>query len=133
VSRSRKVPALGRNEPPSSRSSVIVEELCARSRELGIRVALLAPQEVRLTVVGDPRATKVRVAHALVAQGFRELADRVPRIPKRAALGIAPRDRYWLHVFDALAVAVAARGGDDATGEKPSSGRTLASRRSARE
>jgi hypothetical protein len=35
------------------------------------------------------------------------LADRVPRIPKRAALGIAPRDRYWLHVFDALAVALA--------------------------
>jgi Holliday junction resolvasome RuvABC endonuclease subunit len=90
--------------------TVLVEELRARSRELGIRVALLPPHEVRLTVVGDPRATKVRVAHALVALGFRELADRVPRIPKRAALGIAPRDRYWLHVFDALAVAMAARG-----------------------
>jgi RNase H-fold protein (predicted Holliday junction resolvase) len=88
--------------------TVIVEELRARSKELGIQVALLAPDQARRVVVGDPRATKVKVAHALVAQGFRELADRVPRIPKRAALGIAPRDRYWLHVFDALAVAVAA-------------------------
>jgi Holliday junction resolvasome RuvABC endonuclease subunit len=66
-----------------------------------------APHEVRLTVVGDPHATKIRVAHALVAQRFRELADRVPKIPKRAAVGLAPRDRYWLHMFDALAVAVA--------------------------
>jgi Holliday junction resolvasome RuvABC endonuclease subunit len=89
--------------------TVIVEELRARSKELGIRVALLSPDEVRLKIVGDPHANKVKVAHALVANGFGELTDRLPRIPKRAALGIAPRDRYWLHVFDALAVAVAVR------------------------
>jgi len=33
----------------------------------------------------------------------------MPTPPKRSALGLHPRDRYWLHVFDALALAVVVR------------------------
>jgi hypothetical protein len=62
-------------------------------------------------VVGDRRATKIEVAEAVVRQGFEELKDLVLRRPARAALGLRPRDRYWLHMFDALALAA-----QDATG-----------------
>ena len=35
-------------------------------------------------------------------------SDLVPRRPARAALGLRARDKYWLHMFDALGLAVAA-------------------------
>ena len=49
------------------------------------------------------------MAEALVAGGFEQLADLVPKRPARAALGLRPRDKYWLHMFDALGLAVACR------------------------
>ncbi len=88
--------------------SVIGEELLARIRERRIRVVELTPRDVRDIVVGDSRATKVEVAHRVVQLGFEELRQFLPMQPKRAALGLRPRDRYWLHAFDALAVALAA-------------------------
>ena len=87
---------------------VIAEELRERGRELGLEVRSLLPAEVRQAVVGNPRATKLDVAQALVRMGFEELRAKLPEKPTRSALGFRPREKYWLHMFDALAVAVAA-------------------------
>jgi len=87
--------------------TVITEELKGRSRELALQVVELSPEEVRKAVVGDPWAKKLTVARALVENGFPELRSKLPNPPKRAALGFRPGERYWLHMFDALAVAVA--------------------------
>lgn len=87
--------------------SVIAQELRARATELGLRVVELGPDEVRRAVVGNPRATKIDVAEALVRWGFDQLKDLVPKRPARAALGLRPRDKYWLHAFDALGLALA--------------------------
>lgn len=87
--------------------SVIGQELHEGARDLHIRVVERTPQEVRQAVAGDPRASKIQLAEALVRSGFPELADRVPKRPARSALGLKPRDRYWLHLFDALGLAVA--------------------------
>lgn len=87
--------------------TVIGEELMARARERRVRVVEIAPREVRRILVDDERATKVDVARRIVDSGFPELRVHLPIPPKRAALGLRPRDRYWLHAFDALAVALA--------------------------
>jgi Holliday junction resolvasome RuvABC endonuclease subunit len=87
--------------------SVIVEELRGRSKDLGLRVVELSARDARKTIVGDPFAKKIDVARALVRNHFPELRSRVPSPPKRAALGFDHRDRYWLHMFDAIAVALA--------------------------
>jgi Holliday junction resolvasome RuvABC endonuclease subunit len=87
--------------------SAIAQELHARATELGLKVVELSPEEVRRAVTGNERATKIDVAEALVARGFDELRTLVPKPPARSGLGLRPRDRYWLHAFDALALAVA--------------------------
>lgn len=88
--------------------SVIAQELHGRAKELNLEVVEITPQEVRQAVVGNPRATKIEVAEALVRQGFEELKELIPKRPLRAALGLRPKDKYWLHMFDALGLAVAA-------------------------
>ena len=88
--------------------SVIAQELHARAEELGIGVVELSPLTIRARVLGNPRATKIEVAEALVGSGFDQLRRLVPRRPVRPALGLRPRDKYWLHMFDALALARAA-------------------------
>ena len=88
--------------------SVIAEELGKRAAELGLEVVELTPDRIRQIAVGNPRATKIEVAEVLVRGGFGQLKPLVPRRPARAALGLRPRDKYWLHMFDALALAVAA-------------------------
>lgn len=89
--------------------SVIAQELQARSRELGIRVVEIAPPDVRRAVVGDPHAKKYDVAHAIVRMGFEKLRINLPKAPPHPVLGYKPKDKYWLHMFDALAVALAIR------------------------
>jgi Holliday junction resolvasome RuvABC endonuclease subunit len=91
--------------------STLAQELHERSKELGLEVVELSPEQVRMSVAGKERATKIEVAEALVAREFGELHSLVPKRPARAALGLRPRDRYWLHAFDALALAVARRAG----------------------
>jgi RNase H-fold protein (predicted Holliday junction resolvase) len=86
--------------------SVIAEELRARSRELGLRVVEVSPRDARGIVASDRRAKKLDVAKALVRR-FPELRPKLPKAPKRSALGFSPRDKYWFHMFDALAVAAA--------------------------
>ena len=89
--------------------NVIDEELRQRSEELGLEIVELTPMAIREVVVGNPRATKIDVAEKLVMDGFTQLRQLIPKRPKRAALGLRPRDKYWLHMFDALALACAAR------------------------
>ena len=62
------------------------------------------------TANSHPRATKIDVAETLASRGFDQLRDLIPKRPKRAALGLRPRDKYWLHMFDALAIATCAGG-----------------------
>jgi Holliday junction resolvasome RuvABC endonuclease subunit len=88
--------------------SVIEQELAARAGEPRLTLVELTPEEIRQTVTGNLRATKLAVATAL-AQVFPLLAGKVPRPPTRAALGLRSTDRYWLHMFDALALCVAVR------------------------
>jgi len=88
--------------------SVISEELGKRAAELGLEVLELAPSRIRQVVAGNPRATKIEVAEVLVRNGFDQLRPLIPKRPVRAALGLRPRDKYWLHMFDALGLAVAA-------------------------
>ncbi len=88
--------------------SVIGQELHERSAELGCRIIEMDAREVRHALAGNAAITKLEVARLLAGKYFPELASRVPKAPVRAALGFAPKDRYWLHMFDALAVAVAA-------------------------
>lgn len=71
-------------------------------------VVELSPLTIRARIVGNPRATKIEVAEAPVGSGFDQLRQLVPRRPARPALGLRPRDKYWLHMFDALALAFAA-------------------------
>ena len=90
--------------------NVISDELLERAVELGLEVVALSPTRVRERLLANPRATKIDVAEALVASGFTQLRELIPKRPKRAALGLRPRDKYWLHMFDALAIAAAALG-----------------------
>lgn len=96
---------------PTKRShllNVIADELRDRAEELGIDVVELSPEDIRQRVTGNPRATKLDVAEHLVDQGFGHLRRLVPRRPARVAIGLRPKDKYWLHMFDALAIGVAA-------------------------
>lgn len=89
--------------------SVIAQELHARTKEVGTRVIEIPPREVRRVVVGNPHTKKIDVARAIVAMGFQDLEVKLPKEPPHPVLGYKPRDKYWLHMFDALAVALAAR------------------------
>jgi hypothetical protein len=88
---------------------VIAQELRARAPELKLQVLELPPERVRQIVAGNHRATKIDVAEILIGMGFDALHPKLPRRPKHPALWLSRRDRYWLHVFDALALAVAAQ------------------------
>ena len=89
--------------------SVIAQELRAQAQSRRLRVVELSPGEIRMALVGNPRATKIEIAEALVRRGFDALRTLVPKAPARPALWLSAQDRYWLHMFDALALAVAAR------------------------
>jgi Holliday junction resolvasome RuvABC endonuclease subunit len=91
--------------------SVIAQELRAQGRERRLWVIELSPRQIRTVVTKNPRATKVDVAQALVRQGFDSLRPLVPRSSKRRAFWLSHKDRYWLHMFDALALAVAVQSG----------------------
>ena len=89
--------------------SVIVQELRGRAEELDIEVVELSPSTIRERVTGNPRATKIDVAEVLVRDGFEQLRRLIPNRPARSALGLRPKDKYWLHMFDALGLALAVR------------------------
>jgi Holliday junction resolvasome RuvABC endonuclease subunit len=91
--------------------SVIAQELRAQAQSRRLRVVEISPAEIRMALVGNPRATKIEIAEALVSRGFEGLRSLIPKAPTRPALWLSAKDRYWLHMFDALALAVAARDG----------------------
>lgn len=96
---------------PTRRSNllnVIADELRGRAEELNLEVVELSPATIRERITGNPRATKIEVAETVVGAGFDQLRGLIPRRPKRTALGLRPRDKYWLHMFDALGLALAA-------------------------
>ena len=96
---------------PTKRShllNVITDELKERATELGLELEALSPEAIRQRVTGNPRATKIEVAEHLARTGFDQLRALIPKRPSRPALGLRPRDKYWLHMFDALAIATAA-------------------------
>jgi Holliday junction resolvasome RuvABC endonuclease subunit len=90
--------------------SVISQELLTRGAELGCCVLEMDARSARQRVVGNPAATKLNVARVIVRDHFPLLEPKLPTPPARAALGFAPKDRYWLHMFDALALCLAVRG-----------------------
>lgn len=91
----------------------LVRELRERAKEFGLTVLELSPEEVRRLAVGKSRITKYDVARVLTNR-FPELCKLAPKKPKTPALWLSSRDRYWLHVFDALAVACAVAPGNAA-------------------
>lgn len=96
---------------PTKRShllNVIDDELRGRAQEIGLEVVALSPMAIRERVTGNARATKIEVAEHLAEHGFEQLKALIPKRPVRAALGLRPKDKYWLHMFDALAIAAAA-------------------------
>ena len=97
---------------PTRRShllNVIADELRARESEVGLKLVLLASEEIRRRVTGNPRATRIEVAEHLARSGFDQLTTLIAGRASRAVPEPGPRDRYWLPMFDALAVALAAR------------------------
>jgi len=95
--------------------TVLARELHERAKELGLDVVELSPERVRQSVTGNAQATKYEVAQKLAETNFRELRRLVPRKPKIPALWLTSRERYWLHAFDALGLAVAAYGPSEAS------------------
>lgn len=108
----RHEPAIVAIEAPyliaTERASVLTtlaKELHERSKELGLEVVELSPEAVRRVITGEARATKYNVAQALGREHYPELRRLVPTKPKTPALWLTSRERYWLHMFDALALA----------------------------
>jgi Holliday junction resolvasome RuvABC endonuclease subunit len=93
--------------PRAAVLSTLTQEIHQRAKETGATVMELKPEEVRVALTGNPKATKYEVAQRLVATRFPELAALVPRKPKVPALWLTSRETYRLHMFDALALAVA--------------------------
>ena len=86
--------------------NVIADEVRERALELGMELVAPSPMDIRRRLTGNPRAMKIDVAEHLARHGFDQLTALIPKRPTRAALGLRPKDKYWLHVFDALAVAI---------------------------
>lgn len=95
--------------PRAAVLSTITQEIHQRALETGSEVQEIRPEAVRLALTGNPKATKYEVAQWLARERFPELAALVPKKPKVPALWLTSRERYWLHMFDALSLAVAAR------------------------
>ncbi len=87
--------------------STLAQELHERAKELGLEVVELAPEAVRERLTGRGDATKYEVAQRLAETRFLELRPLVPKKPTLPALWLTPRERYWLHMFDALALSIA--------------------------
>lgn len=87
--------------------STLARELHERAKDLGLEVVELTPEQVRSAITGNPKATKYEAAQRLAADYFLELQPLVPKKPRISALWLTSRERYWLHAFDAVGLAVA--------------------------
>ena len=96
---------------PTQRAAVLstlTQEIHERASEVGAEVIELSPEVVRKRLTGNPKSTKYDVAKHLVATRFPELKALAPQKPRIPALWLTSRERYWLHMFDALELAVVA-------------------------
>lgn len=84
-------------------------EIARLGRAEKLKVIGLSPAQVRRMLCQDGRATKQQVADLLVR--------RFPEIAGYRHRGEARREKYWLNMFDAVAVAVVA--GDASAGWNP--------------
>ena len=91
--------------PRAAVLSTLTQEIHQRAKEVGACVVELGPAEVRERLTRDSKATKYAVAQWLARERHPELARLVPQRPKIPALWLTSRERYWLHMFDALALA----------------------------
>ena len=96
------------DSPRAAVLSTLTQEIHARVMDTGAIVTELKPEQVRRALTGNPKATKYEVAQWLAREQFPQLAPLVPQKPKVPALWLTSRERYWLHMFDALGLAVAA-------------------------
>ena len=97
---------------PTPRAAVLntlAAEIRERAKEVGAEVRELTPESVRRRITGNPKATKYEAASHLAATRFSELRVLAPKKPTVPALWLTSRERYWLHMFDALGLATAAR------------------------
>jgi Holliday junction resolvasome RuvABC endonuclease subunit len=83
----------------------LTRELHERAKELGLDVQEISPEDVRRRVTGNARATKYEVAQALARGTFTQLGPLVPMKPRNPTLWLSSKERYWLHMFDALSLA----------------------------
>jgi len=93
--------------PRAAVLSTLTQEIHERAKETGASVIELKPERVRQALTGNAKATKYEVAQWLARERFPELKSLVPHKPKVPALWLTSRERYWLHMFDALALAAA--------------------------
>lgn len=86
-----------------SRESVLLQAqeaaIANLGQELGLEVASYSPRDVRAVVCRDEWATKEMVADVMVR--------RFPELQRHHDLPHGWQQRYWLHMFDAVAVGVA--------------------------
>lgn len=90
----------------SKRSSILhvfCKEIKAIAKERGIKVFEYPPTMVRKTVCGDGRATKRETAR-VIANHFPELKQ---NLVEAKWYSERQRERYWLNMFDAVAVGLA--------------------------
>lgn len=77
----------------------LVQELRARVRHGEVTLREYGPRRVREVLLGNPRATKRDIA--------REVARRFPELAQHLHPGDHWREKYWSHVFDAVALGLA--------------------------
>ncbi len=94
--------------PRAALLTTLTAELRERAKELGLEVIEMRPEVVRECITGNALATKYKVAQRLGEECFPELRSLVPQKPKTPALWLTSKERYWLHMFDAVGVAAAA-------------------------
>jgi len=85
-------------------------------RTAGLQVVGYSPTRVRSLLCQEGRATKQVVA--------RLLADRFPELARYLATGSRRQEKYWLNMFDAIAVGVVCAEAID--GDTAKSGRQAA-------
>jgi len=82
--------------------NVFADEIAALGRQQRLRVLSFAPSTVKKAVFGNGRATKMEIAHAVVA--------RYPELRAHLSQDRKWKERYYANMFDAVAVGLMATG-----------------------
>jgi len=96
------------NAPPIRRTAlgfILEQELRAKAHERGLIVEQMPLGEVLERMALAPATPKYRMAQQLGTEYFPQLERLAPSDPGNQTLWLQPRDRYWLHLFEALGLA----------------------------